>query len=145
MVVGPARLGNALAFGCLITSTGRVAGMSLGGVLVAVGGTVPLFAGNAVSFLAVVAALLLMRPSEWYALARPDPVSEGAVRAGFAYLLRQPGALIVLALALVLGSLGRNYQVTMAAMSAGPLHGGAGRDGALSAGFAPGALVGARR
>ncbi|TML31803.1 MAG: MFS transporter [Actinobacteria bacterium] len=143
MVVGPARLGNALAFGSLINSTGRVAGMSLGGVLVAVGGTAPLFAGNAVSFLAVVAALLLMRPSQWYALARPDSVSEGAVRAGFAYVLRQPGALIVLALALVLGSLGRNYQVTMAAMSTGPLHGGAGGYGLLSAVFAGGTVVGA--
>jgi MFS family permease len=144
MVVGPARLGNALAFGSLINSTGRVAGMGLGGVLVAVCGTGPLFAGNAVSFLAVIAALLLMRPSQWYSLARASAAApDGGVRAGLAYLIRQPAALTVLGLALVLGSLGRNYQVTMAAMSAGPLHGGAGGYGLLSAVFAAGTVLGA--
>jgi MFS family permease len=42
----------------------------------------------------------------------------------------------------VLGSLGRNYQVTMAAMSDGPLGGGAGGYGALSTVFALGTVVG---
>lgn len=143
MVVGPDRLGNALALGSLTNSTGRVAGMSLGGVLVAVGGTAPLFAGNAVSFLAVVAALLLMRPTQWYPLARAAAPADRGVRAGLAHLVRQPSTLVVLGLALVLGSLGRNYQVTMAAMSAGPLGGGARGYGLLSAVFAVGTVLGA--
>jgi MFS family permease len=144
MVVGPARLGNALALGSLINSTGRVVGMGLGGVLVVVAGTAPLFAGNAVSFLFVIAALLLMRPSRWHPLARAGAgASDRGVRAGLRYLLGQPVALVTLGLALVLGSLGRNYQVTMAAMSAGPLHAGGGGYGLLSAVFAAGTVLGA--
>jgi MFS family permease len=145
MVVGPASLGNALALGSLINSTGRIVGMSLGGVVVAVAGAGPLFAGNAVSFLAVVAALLLMRPREWHPLASSAdaPAAERGMRAGFGYLLRQPVVLVTLALALVLGCLGRNYQVTMAAMSAGPLHSGSAGYGLLSTLFAIGTVVGA--
>ncbi|GAA1823040.1 MFS transporter [Planosporangium flavigriseum] len=145
MVVGPKALGNALAFGSLINSTGRIVGMSLGGVLVATAGAGALFAGNAVSFLAVVAALLLMRPREWHPLASATdaPAAERGIRAGFAYLLRQPVVLVTLALSLVLGCLGRNYQVTMAAMSDGPLHAGAAGYGLLSTVFAVGTAVGA--
>ena len=57
-------------------------------------------------------------------------------------MLRTPWLLVVLALSLVLGSLGRNYQVTMAAMSAGPLAAGAGGYGLLSTVFAIGTVVG---
>ncbi|MCW2642752.1 MAG: yfmI-like uncharacterized MFS-type transporter [Dactylosporangium sp.] len=145
MVVGPRLLGNALALGSLINSTGRIVGMSVGGVLVAAAGVGPLFAGNAVSFVAVVAALLLMRPREWHALASSSdaPAAERGVRAGFAYLLRQPVVLVTLALSLILGMLGRNYQVTMAAMSAGPLHAGGAGYGLLSTVFAVGTVLGA--
>jgi hypothetical protein len=145
MVVGPESLGNALVLGSLINSTGRIVGMSIGGVLTASAGAGPLFAANAVSFLAVVAALLLMRPREWHTLAGSSdaPAAERGVRAGFAYLLRQPIVLVTLALSLVLGALGRNYQVTMAAMSAGPLRAGGAGYGLLSTVFAVGTVLGA--
>jgi uncharacterized membrane protein YciS (DUF1049 family) len=144
MVVGPESLGNALVLGSLINSTGRIVGMSIGGVLTASAGAGPLFAANAVSFLAVVAALL-MRPREWHTLAGSSdaPAAERGVRAGFAYLLRQPIVLVTLALSLVLGALGRNYQVTMAAMSAGPLRAGGAGYGLLSTVFAVGTVLGA--
>ena len=64
------------------------------------------------------------------------------VRAGLRYVLSSPVVLIVLALSFVLGSLGRNYQVSMAAMAAGPLHGGSGAYGLLSTVFAIGAVGG---
>ncbi|MGC9665050.1 MFS transporter [Planosporangium sp. 12N6] len=145
MVVGPKSLGNALALGSLINSCGRIVGMSLGGVLVAAAGAGPLFAANAVSFLAVVAAMLLMRPREWHTLASAAdaPAAERGVRAGFGYLLGQPVVLVTLALSLILGMLGRNYQVTMAAMSAGPLHAGGTGYGLLSTVFAVGTVLGA--
>ncbi|WP_239153381.1 MFS transporter [Virgisporangium aliadipatigenens] len=142
MVAGPARLGTALAFGSLIHSTGRIVGMAAGGVLVASFGPAPLFLWNAVSFAGVVVALLRVRVADLHPLAAA-PREAGAVRAGFAYLLRQPVVLGTLALSFVLGSLGRNYQVTMAAMSDGPLAGGAAGYGLLSAVFAAGTVLGA--
>lgn len=67
----------------------------------------------------------------------------GGARAGFAYLRGQPVLLLALALSFVLGSLGRNYQVTMAAMSDGPLEAGASGYGFLSTVFAVGTVLGA--
>jgi MFS family permease len=144
MVVGRHALGNALALGALINSTARIAGMSLGGILVAVAGPTVLFIGNAGSFLAVIVALLLIRPAELHPLeSSAGRAADRGVRAGFAYLLRQPVVLVTLALSVVLGMFGRNYQVTMAAMSEGPLHAGGGGYGLLSTVFAIGTVVGA--
>ena len=147
-LVDRATLGNALALGSLTNSAGRILGMSVGAVVVAAAGPAPLFVINAVSFAAVVLALLAIRQRD---LHTPEPQSDGAeraadtggIRAGFAYLRGQPLVLTMLALAFVLGSLGRNYQVTMAAMSDGPLGAGAPGYGMLSTVFAVGTVVGA--
>ncbi|NJP32360.1 MFS transporter [Micromonospora thermarum] len=137
-------LGNALALGSLTNSAGRILGMSAGAVVVAAAGPALLFAVNAASFVAVVVALCAVRERDRYA---PEPVDaapdSGGIRAGFRYLLRQPVVLVALALSFVLGSLGRNYQVTMAAMSDGPLGGGAAGYGLLSTVFAVGTVLGA--
>ncbi|MEU2610877.1 MFS transporter [Micromonospora sp. NPDC007271] len=138
-------LGNALALGSLTNSAGRILGMSVGAVVVAVVGPALLFAINAASFVAVVAALFAVREGERHTSAEAvDPApADRSIRAGFRYLLRQPVVLVALALSFVLGSLGRNYQVTMAAMSDGPLRGGASGYGFLSTVFAVGTVLGA--
>ena len=134
-------LGSALALGSVLSSAGRIGGMALGGVLVGITGPAVLFLINAVSYLAVIAALAAMRTGELRGLPRA-PGADGGVRAGLRYLLGRPVVLTVLALSFVLGSLGRNYQVTMAAMVAGPLHGTSGSYGLLSTVFAVGAVAG---
>ncbi|WP_433210139.1 MFS transporter [Dactylosporangium sp. CS-047395] len=143
MVAGPELLGQALANGSLISSTGRIIGMSAGGVVAATAGPAALFIANAVSFSAVIAALLAMRTSSLHRLESAAPAEKGAVRAGFRYLATQPAVLVTLAVAFVLGSIGRNYQVTMAAMSFGPLSGGPAGYGVLSTVFAAGTVLGA--
>ncbi|MDR7324251.1 MULTISPECIES: MFS transporter [Catenuloplanes] len=136
-------LAPALALGSVLSSGGRIVGMALGGVLVGLSGPGVLFAINAASFGVVILALGMMRPAEMYPLARAEAGSADAgVRAGLRYLFTQPVVLVILALAFVIGSLGRNYQVTMAAMVAGPLHGGAGGYGITSTVFAVGAVLG---
>lgn len=151
-LVDRATLANALALGSLANSAGRILGMSAGAVVVATTGPAPLFAINSASFGAVVLALLAAKPiapvdgdptgtTSVAPAARSTPADAG-VRAGLAYLRRQPVILTALALAFVLGSLGRNYQVTMAAMSDGPLRGGASGYGLLSTVFAVGTVVG---
>ncbi|SCG42286.1 Predicted arabinose efflux permease, MFS family [Micromonospora echinaurantiaca] len=138
-------LGNALALGSLTHSAGRILGMSAGAVVVAAVGPALLFAINAASFVAVLAALFAVRERELHTggpAADAEP-ADGGIRAGFRYLLRQPVVLVALALSFVLGSLGRNYQVTMAAMSEGPLGAGAAGYGVLSTVFAVGTVLGA--
>ncbi|WP_211266852.1 MFS transporter [Nonomuraea candida] len=140
-VVPPDDLPNAMALGSVLNSAGRILGMSLAGALLPVTGNGGLFVLNAASFFVVIAAVLVMRREEFHVLA----VSErqpGAVAEGLRYVLRTPWLLVVLALWFVSGSLGRNFQVTMAAMSAGPLAAGAGGYGLLSTVFAVGTVLG---
>ncbi|WP_433080026.1 hypothetical protein ACQP1P_41805 [Dactylosporangium sp. CA-052675] len=149
MVAGPALLGEALADGSLISSTGRIIGMSAGGVVAAAAGPAVLFIANAVSFAAVIAALLAMHLLPARAGDRgPGRAGRGACRLalprhpargarhpgrGLRARQRQPG----------LRDAGRNYQVTMAAMSFGPLSGGPAGYGVLPTVFAAGTVLGA--
>ncbi|MEV4577000.1 MFS transporter [Nonomuraea jabiensis] len=140
-VVPPADLPNAMALGSILNSAGRILGMSLAGVLLPFSGDEGLFLINAASFFVVVAAVLAMRREEFHLLT-PSERQGGSVREGLRYVLRTPWLLVVLALWFVLGSVGRNYQVTMAAMSAGPLDAGAPGYGLLSTVFAVGTVLG---
>ncbi|WP_414636135.1 MFS transporter [Amycolatopsis sp.] len=140
-VVPPAELGNALAWNSVTNSVGRVLGMSLAGVLAAVVGDPLLFLINAATFVVVIAAILVMRPGEFHPLAISPPEETG-VRAGLRYLRGRRALVVLFALGFVLSGLGRNYQVTMAAMTQGPLGGGAAAYGLLSAVFAVGTVVG---
>lgn len=140
-VVGPDDLSNGLALGSVLSSGGRILGMSLAGVVIPLAGVPGAFMVNSVSFLGVLAALALMRGHELYELPPAAPGERG-VAAGFRYVLGSPRLLIMFGLAFVMGSLGRNYQVTMAAMAQGPLDAGAGGYGALSVAFAVGTVVG---
>jgi MFS family permease len=141
-VVPPEDLPNAMALGSVISSGARILGMSIAGALLPLTGTSGLFLVNAVSFFAVVAAVLGMRRGELHVLARAETPRDLRLRESVRYVRRTPWLMVLLALAFVLGSLGRNYQVTMAAMSAGPLHGGASGYGLLSTVFAVGTVLG---
>ncbi|PZG14373.1 MFS transporter [Nonomuraea aridisoli] len=140
-VVPPADLPNAMALGSVLSSAGRILGMSLAGALLPITGNAGLFTLNAATFFVVIAAVAAMRRREFHVLAVAER-QPGAVLDGLRYVLRTPWLLAVLALWFVSGSLGRNYQVTMAAMSAGPLASGAGGYGLLSTVFAVGTVLG---
>ncbi|UBU10845.1 MFS transporter [Nonomuraea gerenzanensis] len=140
-VVPPVDLPNAMALGSILNSAGRILGMSLAGVLLPLTGMGGLFVINAASFFVVIAAVAAMRRAEFHVLAAAER-QPGAVADGLRYVLRTPWLLAVLALWFVSGSVGRNYQVTMAAMSAGPLDSGAGGYGLLSTVFAVGTVLG---
>lgn len=143
-------LGPALAVGSVTGSAGRIVGMSIGGMLVAAAGAGPLFLINAATFLAAAGLLYRLPPAVPRSTDAPDlaqaPDPADAVPttalAGLRYLLRDPMVAITLSLAFLLGSLARNYQVVMAAMSAGPLHSGPDGYSLLSTMLAVGALGG---
>jgi MFS family permease len=140
-IVGKDDLGNALALGSVFNSTGRILGMSLGGVLAGFAGDYVLFIVNGLTFLAVIGAVLAVRTSALHPMEVSPPQRTGVV-AGFRYLRAEKSLLVLFALGFVLSSVGRNYQVTMAAMSDGPLHSGPAGFGLLSTMFAAGTVVG---
>jgi MFS family permease len=140
-VTGPELVPKAIACGSVINSLGRIIGTALAGVLTALIGTAGLYLIDALSFVVVVMTLVALRPH----LLHPVPASpreRSGVLAGFAYMRRRRHLVVTLLLGLVLGSVGRNFQVTMAAMADGHSNTAA-LYGFLSSLFAIGALIGA--
>lgn len=141
-LVDPDDLPNAIAIGSVISSTGRIVGMAFAGVVVAGAGVAAAFFFNAATFLAVVAALSAMSASELRP-AKRAPSAPGQLREGILHVVGSPVLLTTIALAGSLSLFGRNYQVTLAAMSDGPLAAGAAGYAAASTAFAIGAVLGA--
>ncbi len=95
-MVGKDDLMNAIALNSSVFNVTRVVGPALAGILIAAVGLAVCFLVNALSYLAVIIGLLLMRFAPW-----SEPVSSGAVRAlreGVRYVLgkRRPRLLVIL-------------------------------------------------
>jgi MFS family permease len=142
-MVGRAELQNAVALNSSVFNASRVYGPALAGVLIAAFGAGLCFTINAVTFLAVLAGLLMMRPAEFFPVeeSRRPTVVRG-VREGIAFALRSREILLVLVLVIVISTFCLNFNVLLPVLAKHTLHTGPGTFGALSAAFGAGALVG---
>lgn len=144
-MVGRSELPNAIALNSSLFNGSRVFGPAIAGVLIATAGVGICFLINAISYLAVVGALLLMRESELY------PINRGGTRPsllrgigeGLAYAWRTPTVRLVLLLMLVISTLAINFNVLLPVLAAHTLSSGPEVFGILSASFGIGALAGA--
>jgi MFS family permease len=143
-MVGRDELPNAVALNASIFNASRVIGPAIGGVLVAATSVGVCFALNAVSFLAVLAALALMRKEELVPFERAErPTLVAGVREGLSYVRGAPKVRAVLLMTLVVSTVGFNFHVLVPVLASDTLHVGARVFGLLSAAFGAGALVGA--
>ena len=144
-LVGRDELPNAIALNSSLFNAGRVIGPAIGGILIAAVGAGWCFALNAVSFLAVLAALLAMRVSELYKVERSSATEKtgAAIREGFRYAWRTPTVLIVLVIVAVVSMTGFNFRVLLPVLASDTLDSGAAVFGVLFACFGVGALLGA--
>jgi predicted MFS family arabinose efflux permease len=113
-------------------------------VIIATAGTGICFVLNAISFLAVLAALAIIRTGELHHVER-DPsarIVEGTRRA-LAFVRRDPELRRVLAVVTIVSAVGFNFHVLVPLLAGETLHVGPEGFGFLSAAFGLGALVGA--
>jgi len=143
-MVGRSELPNAIALNTSVFNASRVVGPGIAGVLIASVGVGACFALNAVSFTAVLAALLLVNTRELHPVERPDerPTFVRGIKEGLAYARGDRRVSLVLLLVLVVGTLGVNNGVILPVL-ASELHAGPEVFGLLSATFGAGALLGA--
>jgi MFS family permease len=126
----------------------RVVGPAIAGVLITTVGAEWAFAANAITYLAVLAALLAMDRS---ALRSPPRVikAKGQLREGFRYVWATTELRLSIILLAVIGTLAFEYQVTLPLLAERTFHGGANTFtmlfSAMSAGSVLGALTVARR
>jgi MFS family permease len=144
-LVGRAELPNAVALNSSIFNAGRVFGPALGGVVIAAAGVGLCFVVNAVSFLAVLVALALMRTSELFPVDRGGgrPRGLGAVREGLGYVLHHRSLRLIVGSTAVVGLVGFNVRVLIPVLTDKTLHAGPHTLGVLFACFGTGALTGA--
>jgi predicted MFS family arabinose efflux permease len=144
-LVGPESLANAVSLNSSLFNAGRAVGPAAGGATIALAGVGWCFVFNALSFLAILVALLLMHTTELYPVKRSSRGTRAlaAVREGLAFVRRSPPALAVIGLMLVGSVVGFNFRVLVPVLAEQTLHAGAGTFGALYACFGIGALAGA--
>lgn len=110
-LVGPEDLPSAVGLNGAIMTSSRLVGTAVAGLLITVVGAPACLFVNAVSFLAVIVALRLMRGDDLHAVARPAR-ARGQVRAGVRYALAEPEVRFPLVALAVVGTLSLNMQVT---------------------------------
>jgi MFS family permease len=144
-MVGREELPNAVALNASLFNASRVVGPAIAGVVIAAFGVGVCFAVNAVTFLAVLAGLLLMRKDELVPLERAGepPTMMRGIREGFAWVLGSPDARLVLSIVTVVSTVGFNFHVILPLLASDTLKTGPEVFGILSACFGGGALVGA--
>jgi MFS family permease len=111
-LVGPDDVPNAVGLNSALMTGSRVVGPALAGAIIAGPGAALCFVLNAVTYVAVIVALLRMDRSAF----RAAPLvvrAKGQLREGFAYVWRTPELRLSLGLVGVIGVTAFNYQVTL--------------------------------
>jgi MFS family permease len=143
-MVGPVELPNAISLNSGLFNGARIFGPAVAGVLIATAGAGICFAVNAASYIAVIAALMMMRPSEFHPVAhREGPRILDGLKEGFRYARQDEQIWLILVLVAVMSTFCLNFNVLLPVLAKHTLHSGPQTFGLLSAVFGVGALIGA--
>jgi len=147
-MVPPDEVQNAVTLNTAIMTSARIFGPALAGLLVVTVGYGWAFTTDALSYLAVLAGLWMMRPSELFAAPR-TPKAKGQVRDGLRYVRKVPELWVPLVMVTIIGTLTFNFAVTLPLFVERSLHGSDGTYtllySVLSIGSFAGALAAAHR
>jgi MFS family permease len=144
-MVGREELPNAVALNASLFNGSRVVGPAVAGVIIAAFGVGVCFALNTLSFLAVLTSLALMRADELVRVERPEthPSWLSSIREGLSYARHAPAVRLVLAMTVVVSTVGFNFHVLVPVLASDTLEAGPRTFGIISAAFGAGALAGA--
>jgi MFS family permease len=143
-MVGPEELPNAISLNSGLFNGARIFGPALGGVLIAAAGAGFCFGVNAVSYVAVLAGLFMMRPEEFYPLKRYErPKILGGLKEGLRFARSDEQVWLMLTLVFVMSTFCLNFNVLLPVLAKTTLGAGPEVFGLLSAAFGAGALLGA--
>jgi MFS family permease len=132
-------LASAVSLNGVVVNSARVVGPALAGVLIVTVGTTVCFGLNAVSYLAVIAALLVIRPRRE---GGPGPPGRRGVREGLRYAAGRQQLWLPLLMMLVVGLLAFNFAVVLPVFAKDTFHGTGGTYGLLTTMLSVGAVLG---
>lgn len=140
-MVGPDHLPNAVTLNSVVVNAARVLGPSAAGFLIASVGTAVCFLFNAGSYLAVIAALALMRPADLHrdlAAVRSTP----RLREGLRYVWADRNLRVPLIVMAVVGALAYEFQIVLPLLARFTFDGDARLFGTMTGLMGAGAVVG---
>jgi MFS family permease len=143
-LVGREEVPNAVALNSTLFNATRVAGPSLAGIAIATIGVAGCFWLNALSFLAVIGALLAMKPKLFFAVPerqRGSPLR--LMQGGLKYAISTPDIFILFLMLFFLGIFGYNFGTVLPLLARFTLHANSIQYGILYSTFGAGALMGA--
>lgn len=145
-VVGPEDVGNAITLNSASFNVARIVGPAMGGLLIATVGMSVCFLLNALSFGAVLIALMAIRDSELLLgnrLAMPKGVGEvrDYLTEAMRFVRGSPVVLLAIGAGGLAATFGMNFNVTVPAMAAGVLNVGPTGFGFLNAAIGVGAVL----
>ena len=141
-LVGERDLPNAVGLNSTSFNAARMIGPALAGLLIAAVGSGWVFLINALSFLAVLGSLTLLRPERL----RPSHRAvrtRGSFLEGFRYVLRRSDLKVILFMMFVFCTFGLNFTIYISTMAVREFHSGAGQYGLLTSMMAAGSVTGA--
>ncbi len=140
-LVGPELVSNAVTLNSVNMNAARVVGPSLAAVTIALIGIGPCFLLNGASYIAVIAALIVLDRATMLPKI-VTPRAKGQVREGLRYVWRTPTLRTPLLMMVVIGTLAYEFQVILPVMAEDTFHGDAGTYGVMTAAMGVGAVIG---
>jgi MFS family permease len=131
-------LASAVSLNGVVMNSARVVGPAVAGALIVTVGTTPCFAVNAVSYIAVVAALFVIRPLS----ADGPPRRRDGVRAGLHHARTRQQLWLPLLMMSLVGLLAFNFAVILPVLARDTFHGSGGTYGLLSTMLSIGSVFG---
>jgi MFS family permease len=132
---------NAIALNSALFNTGRILGPAIAGACLALFGPAVCYGVNSVSYLAVIAGLLMMQVAPRSNLAIGSPLER--LREGLAYVRHTPDILRPIILIGCVGIFGMNFNIWLPILATEDFGAGAGTFGLLFASMGAGSLIGA--
>jgi MFS family permease len=111
-MVGPADISNAVTLNSVVVNAARVIGPAVGGVVIATFGVGECFVVNAVSYVAVVTAMFLIRTDQLHPSARTARAPR-QLRDGFQYAWADPTLRTTLVMLAIIGTLTFEFSTTL--------------------------------
>ena len=142
----PSHLLNAISLNSVQFNVARIIGPAIAGGLIYLLGIPLLFLLNALSFVAVITGLAMMRGNELYPVPRIKSGAGGSLRGmseGMRFIWANRDVRIVFFLLAVIGTLGFNFNVLLPLQAKMTLHAGPKEFGLLTSALGVGALLGA--
>jgi MFS family permease len=137
-------VGNAIALNSLLFNAARTLGPAIAGFTIAAVGVASSFLLNAISYLAIIVALLMMKKSQLRSFgARVGFRMREGVKEGITFAVNEPAIASVLIVLIFIGTFGYNFNTVLPLLTKFVMNGGPTMFGVLTSSLGIGSMLGA--